>query len=111
MGAGVSGEDSGFLVPPAFWEEAARNMPGWTWDRRAPDDPQAITARKLESIMIVPNELLMDYGVIPDTRPAPPPPTWRHRWRRKWEQWRESAARRAYKIIAGDWPHDGGDDW
>jgi hypothetical protein len=66
---------------------------------------------KAASYIEVPNELLMDYGVIPDTRPKPPPPSWRTRFRWKREQWRERAARRAYRIVAGDWPDDREDDW
>lgn len=71
----------------------------------------SLDARKLSSVVVVPNELLMAAGVIPDTRPKPPPPTWRTRLRWKRDAWRERAARRAYKIIAGDWPGGGEDDW
>jgi hypothetical protein len=58
----------------------------------------------------VTDELLMDYGIIPDTRPPAVPPS---RWtllRWKLPAWRRQAARRAYRIIAGDWPDDGEDD-
>lgn len=71
----------------------------------------ATTTRKLSSVVVVPNEMLMDAGIIPDTRPKPPPPTWRTRLRWKRGEWRERAARRAYKIIAGYWPDNGEDDW
>jgi hypothetical protein len=67
--------------------------------------------RKLSSVIEVPDELLMDAGLIPDTRPKPPPPTRRQRIRRKLGDWRERAARRAYRIIAGYWPDNGEDDW
>ncbi len=43
--------------------------------------------------------------------PKPPPPSWRTRLRNKLSDWRERTARRAYRIIAGDWPDDGEDDW
>jgi hypothetical protein len=65
---------------------------------------------KAASYIEVPDELLMDLGVIPDTRPPRPPAPWRHRLRNRVSDWRERAARRAYKVIAGYWP-DGGEDW
>lgn len=76
-----------------------------------PFSQAALDARKLTSYIDVPDELLMDAGLIPDTRPKPPPPTWRQRLRRKAAAWRERAARRAYRIIAGNWPDDREDDW
>lgn len=69
-----------------------------------------LVARKLVSYIEVPDELLMDAGLIPDTRPPRPPLPWRHRLRSKVSDWRERAARRAYKIVAGDWPDDR-EDW
>lgn len=81
----------GFLIPPGMAEE--------------------LHARLISSYIEVPNELLMDFGAIPDTRPKPPPPTWRQKLRSKAEEWREQGARRAYKAIAGYWPSDGEDDW
>jgi hypothetical protein len=49
---------------------------------------------------------------IPDEMLEPlPPPTRRQRIRRKLGDWREQAARRAYKSIAGYWPDNGEDDW
>lgn len=62
---------------------------------------EPLSAHKLSSVVCVPNELLMDAGVIPDTRPPLPPPTWRTRVRYRIGAWRERAAERAYKIIAG----------
>jgi hypothetical protein len=58
----------------------------------------------------VSNELLMDCGVIPDTRERRPIP-WRWRAKSKIREWRESAARVAYRAIAGQWPDNGEDDW
>lgn len=43
--------------------------------------------------------------------PKPPPPTRRERFRRKLTTWREQAARRAFKLIAGYWPDNRQDDW
>lgn len=90
-------EQEGFLVPPGYWYEHTLNAEH--------------NARKISAIFDVPNELLMDYGLIPDTRPPRPPTPWRWRLRNKLGDWRERAARRAYKIIAGDWPDDRPDDW
>lgn len=66
---------------------------------------------KHATIINVPGELLMDYGVIPGTRPKPPPLPWRWRLRNRISDWREHAARSAYRIIAGEWPDGGEDDW
>lgn len=38
------------------------------------------------------------------------PPTWRQKLRWKLTAWREQAARRAFRVIAGYWPDDG-EDW
>jgi hypothetical protein len=59
----------------------------------------------------VSEEILMDEGIIPDTRPQPP--FWlRQRRRLRWKlaALRERAARLAYRVIAGDWPYERGDD-
>lgn len=68
-------------------------------------------ARKFASGIVIPDELLMDAGLIPDTRPPRPPLPWRWRLRNKIADLRERTAQRAYKIIAGEWPNDGEDDW
>jgi hypothetical protein len=89
----------------------------FAWTRRTEPSPidalevSAMNAHKLSAVIEVPDELLMDAGLIPDTRPPLPPPTWRTRLRRKLGAWRERAARRAYKSIAGYWPDNGEDDW
>lgn len=57
----------------------------------------------------VPEELLMDLGVIPDTRPPRPPPSRRTRFRWWLAGQRERAARAAYRLIAGYDP-PGGDE-
>ena len=82
----MSGEErSGFLVPEALRTEILRTALETTL---APFDPNA---------------------------PKPPPLPWRTRMRGKIEDritdWRVRTARRAYKVIAGDWPDDGEDDW
>jgi hypothetical protein len=98
----------GFLVPPGFTAQLA------AYFREHPADPDAwadLPVRKLAGYIEVSDDLAMDAGLIPDTRPKPPPPSWRTRFRWKRAEWRERAARRAYKIIAGDWPDDREDDW
>ena len=78
----------------------------------APEPPQ-------DGFMIPPglaedlrNALMDAYGLPRDlfTRELPPP-TWRTRLRSTWNELRERAARRAFKIIAGYWPADGEDEW
>jgi hypothetical protein len=71
----------------------------------------SLDARKLSAVIQVPDEYLMAIGLIPDTRPKPPPPTRRQRLKRRIGTWRNLAARRAYRIIAGYWPDNGEDDW
>jgi hypothetical protein len=90
-----------------------RSVEGWTWDRQAgPNQLDALLIpRKVTGYIEVSDELLMDCGAIPDTRPKPPPLPWRWRLRNRISDLRERAARRAYKIIAGEWPHDREDDW
>lgn len=65
-------------------------------------DPEELLITKHVAYLQVPEELLMDCGVIPDTRPPRPPPSRRTRFR--W--WRAAArdrlARRAYRVIAGE---------
>jgi len=51
-----------------------------------------------------------------DSHPVPAEPVpWHRRARsalnRNVQAWRDRAARRAYKTIAGDWPDDGPEDW
>lgn len=82
----------GFLVPPGLADAL-------------------LEAVKLSAIINVPDELLTDYGAIPDTRPKPPPLPWRWRLRNRISDWRGRTARRAYRIIAGEWPDSGEDDW
>ena len=94
-----------------------RSAEDWAWDRQAGPNPldTLLISRKVSAVIEVSNELLMDYGIIPDTRPKPPPLPWRARARRKIAgtvaDWREQTARRAYKIIAGEWPDDREGDW
>jgi hypothetical protein len=73
------GEPLGFLVPPG----------------------NDLTVTKLSAVIQVPDELLMDAGIIPDTRPPRPPLPWRWRMRNRIGGWREIIARWAFKIIAG----------
>lgn len=77
----------GFLVPPGFADQLSsyfdEHMPAaLEWLARPIDD---------------------DAPEIPPTR--------RQRLRNRITGWRERAARRAYKTIAGDWPDNREDDW
>jgi hypothetical protein len=89
----------------------------FAWTRRTEPSPidalavSALNATKLSAVIQVPDEYLMAIGLIPDTRPPLPPPTRRQRIRRKRDAWRERAARRAFRSIAGYWPDNGEDDW
>ena len=66
------------------------------------DDParQLLAATKQVSYIEVPDELLMDWGLIPDTREHKPVPRrTRLRWRLGAQ--RERAAELAYRMISG----------
>ncbi|MER7126765.1 hypothetical protein [Micrococcus luteus] len=41
--------------------------------------PEELRVRKISYFAPISEELLMEYGLIPDTRPAPPPPPWHRR--------------------------------
>lgn len=90
-------EAFGSLTPSGHWHEHTLNAEH--------------NARKVSAIIEVPDELLMDYGLIPDTRPPRPPTPWRWRLRNRIAGWREQSARLAYRAIAGEWPDSGDDDW
>jgi hypothetical protein len=65
-----------------------------------------VTADKLSYVIQVPDELLMDAGVIPDTR-VRRPPSLRSRLRWRVAAARERAGGLAYRLIAGhDVPED-----
>jgi hypothetical protein len=107
----MSDEESGFLVPPGLSDQfskwfddnyaAALNYLGQLPGPMNVSDGTPLLLDKRATVIEMSNELLMDMGVIPDTRPPLPPPSWRTRLRWKRDQWRESAARRAYRLIAG----------
>jgi hypothetical protein len=62
-----------------------------------------IGVTKASAWLMVSTEMLMDAGALPDTRPRPP---WRRRARWRIAAARERWARRAYRLIAGEWPHE-----
>ena len=121
---GAGGEEPGFAVPPGL----ASALSSWVDDHYAAAMEQLgeqgpleareggygvfpadeLLATKRAAYIEVACELLMDAGVIPDTRPPLP---WRTRLRFRLDDLREHAARRAYRIIAGEWPADGREDW
>lgn len=89
----------------AFDDYFAKMMPdagAWFASHAAepgPGDEPLITKHAMT--FEVSEELLMDYGVIPDTRPPLPPPPWRTRLRWRWYSARTHAAEIAYKLISG----------
>lgn len=63
-------------------------------------DQTPITATKASAYLPVSQDLLMDAGVIPDTRPKVHIPWWRRaRWRIR--DWRERVGRKVGGWIAG----------
>jgi hypothetical protein len=60
-----------------------------------------LTVTKASGWMMVSDEVAMDAGVIPDTRPRAP---WHRRAKWRLQRWRERAAKRAYRVICGSWP-------
>ncbi len=59
-----------------------------------------VEAEKFSAWVMASDELLMDYGVIPDTRPPARVP-WRRRLRYRLHGKREGLARWAFRRIAG----------
>jgi len=70
--------------------------------------------QKFVTHMPISEELAMEYGLIPDTRPASPPPTWRQRIHERVHRrvvdlrWRLAAkiggtSREAIEEISGLW--------
>lgn len=98
-------EDGGYLVPPSWVTQYLADAFGERLtggiENPSPSE-QLLIPRKEAMVIEVPEELLMDCGVIPDTRPALPPPSWRTRLRWKLAELRRAAARRAYQLITGE---------
>lgn len=69
-----------------------------------------ITVTKHSAYILASTDLLMDEGVIPDTRPPRPPPPWRTRLRWRLAALRDHVALRAYQFIAGHDPELDEDD-
>jgi hypothetical protein len=101
--------DSGFLVSPlaAYFDEHLPDALAWF---RSPG-PDAGTLcddfgecelliDKKATVIALPDELAMDYGLIPDTRERKPV-TRRTRFRWWRSRQRERAASLAYRLIAG----------
>jgi len=71
------------------------------------DEEPQVAVQKFAAYIQVSEELAMDYGLIPDTRPPPPPVPWRRRLRWRVFELRERFARWAFRRIAGyDMPED-----
>lgn len=66
----------------------------------AETDTTPLTVTKYGAHLLVSDEVLMDAGVIPDTRP-PVRIAWHRRLRWRWQAWRERAGRKVGGWIAG----------
>ena len=122
--------DDGFIVPPAvghfaeWFEDMMPEAMAWFRDQAENAEPftgghptvvplggpfQELSVTRRAAVIDVPDELLMDCGVIPDTREHKPIP-WR--WRLKWkiQNARTRLAEIAYRVVAGDWPCGGEDE-
>ena len=64
-----------------------------------------LTVTKASAWLPLTDEMAMDAGIIPDTRPRAP---WHRRAKWRMQRWRERAARRAYRVICGSWPPEEG---
>ena len=110
-------EEPPYMVPPGFAEELEKLYP-WQerlfWsvladtkpvvarERVMPEgEPADLTVTRLSAFISVPDELLMDAGVIPDMRPARPPMPWRRRLHWRIALARTALAYRAFEVIAG----------
>lgn len=75
-----------------------------TWHTHTPHDNLTwprITGSKQTAYLLVSDELLMDAGVIPDTRPPRKPPSRRERFRWWRQDKREHLAQRLYERLSG----------
>jgi hypothetical protein len=94
-----------FDFGPLFDEASAAFRDSMGADDRPMADAD-MTVRKSAAWLLVPDELLMDAGAIPDTR-VRRPLSLRARARYRVAATRERAARLAYRLIAGyDVPED-----
>ena len=81
------GGEGGYLLPqPPFGEKVA------------------VSFAKMSAVIPVSLDLLMDEGVIPDTRPKTmrKPPSRRERFRMSRSRWRRSVAEWLYELISGE---------
>ena len=76
----------------------------------ATSDDAAIEVVKLGHNVLMSDELLMDAGVIPDTRPRVRVP-WHRRLRWRWAEWRERTGRKVGSWVAGVDLSERDDDW
>lgn len=76
-----------------------------------PDQPEPLAAVKYGPMIPVSLDMLMNEGLIPDTRPPAPPAPWRRRLRSRISSavWR--ARTRISNRIAGRGPDDECDCW
>lgn len=85
----------------AYLREAAAKLSATRPDSHTAQwDDSPIEVTKLGHSVLMSDELLMDAGVIPDTRPPVHIP-WHRRARWRWQEWRERAGRKVGGWIAG----------
>lgn len=85
---------------------SAQLPPGYT----ATFDDTPLSIQKPAAHLVVSEDLLMDAGVIPDTRPPVRVSRWiRLRW--AWRAWRERVGRKVGGWIAGVDLSERDDDW
>lgn len=84
-----------------IWEDAAARLdadlpPGI----RLEVDTTPLVVTKYSGYLVASDDVLMDAGAIPDTRPPVRTP-WHRRLRWRWQAWRERAGRKVGGWIAG----------
>ena len=92
-------------------EPDAENLIGKMEEIQELIEKQELIAEKRAMYLEMPEELLMEYGIIPDTRPALPPLSRRARFRWWRSRQREQLASWLFRRIAGyDVPGED-EDW
>lgn len=79
----------------------ANGLRAGEWPQQTTEPPR-MTVHKVEGYLPIPEEILMDEGIIPDTRPPRPRPRWRTRLRWRLASSRERLGLWAYWVITGD---------
>lgn len=100
-----------------YLRQTAASLPGWILGADPAYEPKFQYREMVidqKSVMVpIPESYLMDYGIIPDTRPryVPKRETFRQAMRRRRVQLRDWLAVKAYETISGETFPDEDDDW